>query len=279
MLCPQAIQCVLEVLKVLMNLINWVLVGSSSPILAVELHIRLTSEISVVFGFLKAAVDELPKESIELTTGTLREADSLAPICWEFVLPQRDKDVPVDRIRMTYVLDDLDEQNCMDSMPDVDAKPKRTPKPKASKPKPKNGTASNPPGVNAGGSTEPQATPTKRARSPSVEAPAVQDDEEQTQQQSQQLVAPHKGNTHPRVEQKGQSPSPDGLENFANLVSGGTAPVAPPQQQPQKGTRLGNKRRWWFSVECYDETLVPAEPPSSKQWTSILICVRLNLIC
>ena len=245
-LCPEAVQWVLEVLKVPMNLTNWVLVGSSSPNLAVQLHIRLKSEISVVFGFLKAAVDELPKETIELATSTLREADSLAPIYWEFVLPQLDKGVPVDRTGMAYVPDDPDEQDCMDSMTDVDAKPKGTPKPKASKPRPKKGAASNPPGVDAGGSAEPQATPTKRARSPSVEAPAAQDDEEQTQQtpqQSQLLVTPNKGNTHPLFEPKGQSPSPEGLENFANLVSGGTAPAAQPQQQAQKGTRLGNKRR------------------------------------
>ena len=48
---------------------NWVLVGSYSPNPVVQLHICLKSEISVVFGFLKAAVDELPKETIELTTG------------------------------------------------------------------------------------------------------------------------------------------------------------------------------------------------------------------
>ena len=144
---------------------------------------------------------------------------------------------------MAYVPDGPDEQDCMDSMPDVDAKPKGTPNPKASKPKPKKGTASNPPGVDVGGSTEPQAKPTKRARSPSVEAPAAQDDEEQTQPQSQQWVTPHKANTHPLFEPKGQSPSPEGLENFANLVSGGTAPAAQPHQQPKKGTCLGNKRR------------------------------------
>ena len=242
-LCPEAIQWVLEVLKVLMNVTNWVLVGCQSPNGAVQLHIRLTSEISVVFGFLKAAVDELPKESIELTIGTLREADSLAPIYWEFLLPQLDKGVPVDRFGMAYVPDDPDEQGCMDSMADVDAKPKATPKPKASKPKPKKGAASNPPGVNASGSTESQATPTKRARSPSDEAPAAHGDEEQTQQQSQQLVTPHKGNTHPLFEPKGQPPSPEGSDNFANVVSGGTSPTAQPQQQPQKGTCLGNKRR------------------------------------
>ena len=81
---------------------------------------------------------------------------------------------------MAYVPDDPDERDCMDSMTDVDAKPKGTPKPKASKPRPKKGAASNLPGVDAGGSAEPQATPTKRAQSRSVEAPAAQDDEEQT---------------------------------------------------------------------------------------------------
>ena len=131
----------------------------------------------------------------------------------------------------------------MDSMPDVDAKPKGTPKPKAAKPKAKKGATNNPPVVDAGGGAEPQVTPTKRARSPSVAAPAAQDDEEQTQQQSHHLVTPHKCNTHPLFEPKGQSPSPKGLENFARLVSGGTAPAAQPQQQPQKGTRLGNNRR------------------------------------
>ena len=162
-LCLEAIQWVLEVLnEVPMNLTSWMLVGSQSPNLAVQLHILLKSEISVVFGFLKAAVDELPKESIELTTGTLREADSLAPIYWEFVLPQLDKGVPVDRTGMAYVPDDLDEQDCMDSMPDVDAKPKATPMPKASKPKLKKGAASNPVGADARGSTKPQATPTKK---------------------------------------------------------------------------------------------------------------------
>ena len=105
--------------------------GSSSPNRAVQLHIRLKSKISVVFGFLKAGVDELPKGTVELTTGTSREADCLAPIYWEFVLPQQDKGVPVDRPGMAYVLDDPDEHDCMDSMPDVDAKPKGTPKPKA----------------------------------------------------------------------------------------------------------------------------------------------------
>ena len=180
-LCREAIQWVPEVMKVPMHLTNWVVVGSHSPNLAVKLHIRLKSEILVEFFFLKAAVDELPKETIELTTGTSREADSLAPIYWEFVLPQLGEGVSVDRTRMAYVPDDPDEQDCMDSMPDVDAKAKGTPKPKASKPKLKKGTASNPPGVDAGGSTEPQATPTKRARSPFVEAPAARDDEEQTQ--------------------------------------------------------------------------------------------------
>ena len=185
-----------------MNLTNWVLVGSQSPKLAVELHIRLSLEISVVFGFLKAAADELPKETIELTTGTLREDDSVAPIHWDFVLPQLAKAVPVDSTRMIYVPDDIDEQHCMDSMVDVDAKPKANRKPKASKPKPHKGAASNPPSVDAGGSTEPQATPTKRAQSPCDVAVAAHGDVEQTQQGTQQLVTPHKGNTHPLFEPK-----------------------------------------------------------------------------
>ena len=71
--------------------------GSSSPNLAVQLHIPLKFECSVVFGYLKADVDELRKDAIELTTGTLREDDSLAPIYWEFVLPQLDKGIHVDR--------------------------------------------------------------------------------------------------------------------------------------------------------------------------------------
>ena len=115
-LCPQAIQSVLDVLRVPMSLAYWVLVGSQSPNLAVQLHIRLKSEISFAFGLLKAAVDELPKEPIELTTGTLREADSLAPIYWAFVSPVLDKGVPVDRTEMAYVPDDPDEQDYMDSM-------------------------------------------------------------------------------------------------------------------------------------------------------------------
>ena len=242
-LCPEAIQWELEVLKVPMNLTNRVLVGSQSPNVAVQLHIRLKFEISVVFRLLKAAVDELPKETIELTTGTLREVDSLAPIFPEFVLPRLDKGVPVDRTGIACVPDDPNEQECTDSMVDVDAKPKAKPKPKAAKPKPKKGAASSPRGVDAGGGTEPQATPTKRARSPSDEAPAAHGDEEQTQQESQQLATPHKGNRSPTLEPKGQSPSPEGLENFANLVSGGTSPAPQPQQQPSKGTRLGNKQR------------------------------------
>ena len=196
-LCPGAVQWVLEVLKVPMNLTNWVLLGSQSPSLAIHLHIRLKSEIAVVFGFLKVAVDELPKETMELTTSTLREADSLAPIYWECVLPQVDKDVPVDRAGMAYAADYPDEQGCMDSMVDVDTKPKGNPKPKASKPKPKKGAASNPPGVDVGGSTESKATPTNRAQSPCDEVPAAHGDEELTQQESAQLVTPHKGNTPP----------------------------------------------------------------------------------
>ena len=153
-MCPEAAQWVMEVLKVPMNLTNWVLVGFCSSNLAVQLHISLKSEISIVLGFLKAAVDELPKETVELTNGILREIDSLAPICWEFVLPQLDTGVPVDRTGMPYVPEDPYDKDCTDSLPDVDAKPKGTPKPKASKPKSKKGTASNSPGVDAGRSAE-----------------------------------------------------------------------------------------------------------------------------
>ena len=167
---------VLEVLKVPKNLI-WVVVGSQYPNLVVQLHIGLKSEISVVFDLVKAAVDDLPKETIELTT--LREADSLARIYWECVLPQLDKGVHVDGTEVAYVPDDRDEQDCMDSMLHVGAKP--NPKPKVSKTKPKKGATSNPRGVDAGGSTEPQATPTKRARSPCDEALAAHGNEEQTQ--------------------------------------------------------------------------------------------------
>ena len=165
-LCPEAIQWVLEVLKVPMNPTNLVLLGFQSPNLAVPLHICLKSEISVVFGLPKVAVDEVPKETIELTTGTLREADSSALICLELLLPQLEKGVLVNGRGMTYVPVDPDEQECLDSMVDVDAKPKTNPKSKASKAKPKKGAANNPPGVDARGTTEPQATPAKTAVSP-----------------------------------------------------------------------------------------------------------------
>ena len=59
------------------NLSNWVLVGSSSPNVAV--HIRLKFECSIV------DVDKLPKAAIEWTTSTLRGADSQAPIHWMLV--------------------------------------------------------------------------------------------------------------------------------------------------------------------------------------------------
>ena len=65
---------------------------------------------------------------------------------------------------MAYVPDDPDEPGCVNSMVDVDAKWKAKPKPKeAAKPKAKKGAASRPPDVDAGRSTKPQATPTKRA--------------------------------------------------------------------------------------------------------------------
>ena len=49
-LCPEAIQRVLEVLKVPMNLTNCVLVGSECPKLAAQLDIRLKCKISIVFS-------------------------------------------------------------------------------------------------------------------------------------------------------------------------------------------------------------------------------------
>ena len=81
------------------------------------------------------------QKTIELTNGTLRAADSLAPIYGEFVLPQLDKGAPVDRTGMAYVPDDSDEQDCVDSMVDMDAKPKAKQKPNAAKPKPQKGAA------------------------------------------------------------------------------------------------------------------------------------------
>ena len=202
--------------------------GSPSLYMAVQWHIRLKCEISVVLSLLKAAVDEVPKKTIELTTRTLREAGSFAPIYWELVLPQLYKGVTLDTSGMAYVPDDPDERDGMDSMVELHAKPKAKPKPKVSKPKPKKGAASSPRGVNAG-RTKPQATPPKRAESPSNEAPVARGDEEQAQQERQQLVTPQKGNRSPTLEPKGKSPSQEGLENFANLVSGGTSPAAQPQ--------------------------------------------------
>ena len=114
---------------------------------------------------------------------------------------------------------------------------------RASKPKPTKGAASNPPGIDAGGTTEPQGIRTKRARSPCDQARAAHGDEEQTQQVSQQLVTPHKGNTQPLFDPKGQSTPLEGFSIFANLASAGTSPAAQPQHQPSKGTRLGNKQR------------------------------------
>ena len=100
-LCAVAVQWVLQVLKVPMNLTK---LGAGGVFLS-----KLGRSASVVFGFLRVADDELPKETIQLTTGTLREADSVAPIYEEFVLPQLDKGVPIDRTGMAYVPHDLDE--------------------------------------------------------------------------------------------------------------------------------------------------------------------------
>ena len=122
-------------------------------------------------------------------------------------------------------------------MVDVDAKPKAKPKPKVAQPKPKKSAASSAPGVDASGSNEPQATPVKRARSPSDEAPAAHGDEEQTQQESQQLVMPHKEKRSPTLEPKGQSPSPEGLENFANFTVG-------PHQQPNHISKPRKELDW-----------------------------------
>ena len=239
----------LEVLKVPMNLTIWVLVASESANLAVQLCIHLKSEISVVFGFLKAPVHELPQETFELRTGTLREVDSLAPIYWEFVLTQLDKGVPVERIGMASVRDDPDEQHCMGSMADVDAKPKANPKRKASKPKHKKGAASNPPCVDAGGSTKPQATPTKRAPSSCEQTPA-HGDEEPTQQVSQQLVTPQKGNTQPLFKSKGQSPSLKGFSIFANSAIHGV-----------------KKNRNYYPPAAH---IVPRVSPFNPQWSTLV---------
>ena len=142
------------------------------------------------------------------------------------MLPQLYKGVAFDRTGMACVPNDPDDQECMVSMLDVHAKPKANPKPKASKPMPKKGAASNPSGVDAGGNTKPRATPTKRAQSPCDEAPWAHSVEEQTQHESQHLVTPHKRNTSPLFERKGQPLSPEVLDNFVNLVSGGTSPAA-----------------------------------------------------
>ena len=67
--CSEAIQWLL---KVPMNVTKWGSRGVSIPNFGLQLHIRLKFEVSVVFGLLKAMVDELPKEIIEFTTGTWR---------------------------------------------------------------------------------------------------------------------------------------------------------------------------------------------------------------
>ena len=73
------------------------------------MYMRPKFGCSIVFGVLNTNVDELLKDTIELTTGTLRESDSLALMYWWFVLPQLDKGIPVGRIGMAYVPDDIDD--------------------------------------------------------------------------------------------------------------------------------------------------------------------------
>ena len=63
-----------------LNLTNRALVGSPSPNLAVQMHMRLKFECSIVFGVLRVDVDEVPKDTIELTTGTLRERGTKRPL-------------------------------------------------------------------------------------------------------------------------------------------------------------------------------------------------------
>ena len=162
--------------------------GVSTPNLAVALHVRLKCEISVVFGLLKAAVDEVPKETTELTTGTLKEADLVPPIYGVFVLPQLDRSVFVDRTGIAYATDDPDEHDCMDSMVNVDAKPKAKPKPKAAKSKPKKGAAGSTLGVDAGLRTNLKQHLQKGLDHRLMRPPAAQNDEEHTQHGSQLLV-------------------------------------------------------------------------------------------
>ena len=193
--------------------------GFSSPNLAGELHIPFEIECSVVFGYLKADIDELPKDAIELTTGTLREADSLAPIYWHFVLPQLDKGIPVDRIWMApgpHDVDDLDvESTPMD--------PKSKPKPKA-KPKttPKKGSARYADGeADQRGTTLPQSTliktATKRDQSPADESVREPANGPGTGFVESQNVAVPGSGSHAL-----QSQTPEGLERFSQLVTGGT---------------------------------------------------------
>ena len=118
------------VLDLLLKLTNCIFVGSSSPNLAVHLHIRLKFECSVVFGRnLKVDIDELPKDAMKFTSGTLREVESLAAVCWEPVLPQLDNGTRVDRTGMPYVPNDVEDLDFQSTPLD----PKSKPKPRKSK--------------------------------------------------------------------------------------------------------------------------------------------------
>ena len=125
-LCPGAVQWVMEFWDLPLNLTTWLLVGSSSASLAVELHIRLKFECSIVFWYPKADVDELLKDAIKWATASFWEAASLAPIYWELVLRQLHKGIPVDWSGMAYVPDDVDDRD-LDSTP-ADAKSKTKPR-------------------------------------------------------------------------------------------------------------------------------------------------------
>ena len=217
-LSPKAVQWVMGILDLPLNVTNWVLVGSSSPNLAVQLHIRLKFECSVAFGYLKADIDELPKDAIELTTSSLREADSLAPIYWEFDLPQLDKGFPVDWTGVAYVPNDVDDLDLESTRVDPKSKPKPKAKPKAT---PKKGSAKDADGdANGGGTAMPQSTPNKtpkkRDRSPVDESAAEPADRPTTgSMESQNVTSPGRGS------QASQSHTPEGLGHFLQLVSGG----------------------------------------------------------
>ena len=80
------------------------------------MHMWPIFECSIIFGVLKADVDELPKDTSEFTTGTLRESDFMAPICWHRVLPRLNKGIRVERNGMVDVHYVIDDQGNVDSM-------------------------------------------------------------------------------------------------------------------------------------------------------------------